>query len=146
MILLGMELSALLRRKLYDSDAESIKEHGEITEIFKNEGEAHFRDYESEAIAKLSSNTGVIIATGGGAILRDANVSALKKNGKIIFLDRHLNDLMPTADRPLASDFEALRKRYEERYPKYCAVADLTVKVSGTPRELADKIKELLNL
>ncbi len=141
---LGRALSTLLSRPLYDSDEEIAKLYGDIPTIFKTFGEAAFRDYESEAIKELSKKTGAIISTGGGAVLREENVKALKKNGKIIFLNRALEDLTPTLDRPLSSDNEALLKRYTERYPIYNAAADLTVNVEGTPEELAKKIKESL--
>jgi len=143
---LGRELSSLLSRELYDSDAEIVAKYGEIPEIFKAKGEKTFRDYETEAIKMLSAKTGVIIATGGGAVLREENVKALKKNGKIVFLDRSLEDLTPTDDRPLSSDIEALTARYNERYPIYTAAADLKIEVSGMPVELAKKLKEMLFL
>ena len=142
---IAKELSKLLSREAYDSDEEIEKAHGKITDIFKNEGEQAFRDYETEAIKALSSKTGVIIATGGGAILREENVKALKRNGKIVFLNRALEDLTPTASRPLSSDFQALRQRFEERLPIYESVCDLKLDVTGTPEELAIKIKEMLS-
>ena len=68
----------------------------------------------------------------------------MKKNGKIFFLDRPLEDLTPTKDRPLSSSFEALKKRYEKRLPIYNASCDFKIKVSGTPQNVAEKIKELI--
>ena len=141
---LGKELASMLSREFYDVDLEIEKRHGKISEIFKNEGENTFREYESEIIAELSKKTGVVIATGGGAVTRNTNVQNLKMNGKIIFLDRALTDLCPTPDRPLSSDFPALNKRYEERYPLYESSADLKIEVKGTPTELAKRIKEII--
>ncbi len=143
---LAKELSTLLSKDYFDSDAEIVRRHGEITEIFNSKGEKAFRDIESEIIKELSSKTGVIIATGGGAVLREENVKLLKKNGITVFLDRALESLTPTKDRPLSSDFSALEKIYRERYPIYEASAELKIKVDTTPCELAKKIKEILFL
>ena len=111
-----------------------------IPEIFKAEGEKVFRDIESEAVRAVSEQSGCVIATGGGAILRDENVRRFKRNGVIFFLDRPLNDLMPTSDRPLASDREAIEKRYNERYPRYNSVADIVIAVDTDACGVADKI------
>ncbi len=140
----GKELSRALGRKLYDSDDLIEQKHGKISEIFTKSGEEVFREYESEAIEELSQKTGIIIATGGGAVLRQKNVETLKKNGKLFFLDRALEDLTPTDDRPLSSSYEALKKRYEERYPIYNEACDFKIKVSGEPSSVAEKIKELV--
>ena len=74
---------------------------------------------------EIARESGVIIATGGGAILRDDNVRRLKRNGRLVFLDRPLSSLIATPDRPLSSDPDALRRRFEERYDRYCEVADV---------------------
>ena len=66
----------------------------------------------------------VVIATGGGAILRSENVKALKQNGKLYFLKRDLELLTPTASRPFSCDIESLKKRYIERLPIYESVCD----------------------
>lgn len=140
----GKELSKILSRELYDSDALITERYGNISEIFTRLGEGAFREYETEVIKELSAKTGVIIATGGGAVLRRENVEALKRNGKIFFLDRALENLIPTSDRPLSSSNEALKKRFEERYPIYNEVSDFRIEVSGTPLSVSKKIKELL--
>lgn len=57
-----------------------------IPEIFSQEGEAQFRDYETEAIRKVCKLRDHVIATGGGAVLRDENVALMKKAGKMICL------------------------------------------------------------
>ena len=68
-----------------------------------------------------------MIATGGGAVLREANVHAMRRVGRIYFLDRDIDCIRPTDDRPLSKDRAALGQRYRERYPIYCRVADLRV-------------------
>lgn len=111
-----------------------------IPDIFEAEGEAAFRDMESNAVKAVSRDGGRIIATGGGAVLRAENVRALKQNGRLYFLDRPLPLLLPTDGRPLSRDADALKKRYNERYGIYTACADCRVENSGTAEMAADMI------
>lgn len=131
-------------RRFFDSD-EIIKRsaNAEITEIFKAEGEAGFRKRETQAIRELCRNTrGAVIATGGGAVLNGENVRAMRSCGRIYFLDRDINDILPTSDRPLSSDCEALSRRYNERYPIYMRSADVRVEVSTDAVGCAEYIME----
>ncbi len=127
---LGKELAKALNRPFFDSDEEIVALAGKpISAIFAEEGEGAFRDLETLVLRRLSNeNTGAVIATGGGAILRGENIHALKRTGKIYFLDRDLQCLLPTPDRPLALTAEAIKARYAERYDRYCTTADVTVK------------------
>ncbi len=132
--------------KFFDTDAIIEEKAGmSIFDIFEKFGEEYFRDMESEVIKEISNNTGLIIATGGGAILRKENVHNLKKNGKLFFLDRPLKDLVPTSDRPLAKDTDAIKKRYEERYNIYLSCADEVIKVTGNAEEISDALKRSIN-
>ena len=72
--------------------------------------------------------------------MRDENVNALRRNGRLYFIDRPLEELLPTEDRPLASSAEAIRRRYEERYGRYCAVADAKIENSGDVQSATDAI------
>ena len=139
---IGKALSVTLRRPFYDSDDEVESEAGmSASEIFIRYGEPHFRFLESKVIKRLSSGvTGAVIATGGGAVLREENVDLLKGNGRLIFLDRSLDKLTPTHDRPLSSDTEALVRRYKERYPIYQEVCDDSVDANGSVTEVAASI------
>ena len=113
-----------------------------IKDYFAKYGEESFRDVESEIIESLASKNGLVIATGGGAILREENISALKYNGKIIFLYRPLCDLITTDSRPLSSSRAALENLYNKRYPIYESVCDIVVPSVGTPDTVADNILE----
>lgn len=142
---LGALLAKRLGRTLYDTDAEIVRRAGmSIPELFETKGEAYFRDLESAVIRKLSAHGGAIVATGGGAVLRQENVDQLKQNGTLVFLDRPPEALLPTDDRPLADDEAKLRALYAARYPVYAAAADLRVPVTGTPEETANMIWERL--
>ena len=128
--------------RLIDSDSVIVEKSGmPIPEIFAQYGEPHFRTLEREAIAELSAANSCVLATGGGAVLDAQNVHALKRNGKLYFLDRPLAELIPTDDRPLASTVEAIKKRYEERYDIYVAAADEIVKTLGDPTLTAQEIQ-----
>ncbi len=139
---IGRMLAAKNGRDFYDVDTEIVKLVGmSIPDIFEKQGEEAFRDYESQVIKELSSLNGVVISTGGGSILRQENIVNLKSNGKIFFLDRPLQHLYPTNDRPTANSKEAIEKRYKERYPQYLATADVVIKTSRSKMENVIKIE-----
>ena len=139
----GALLAEMLGRELTDTDALIVEAAGEeITEIFKTRGEAEFRDMETEAVRHAATATARVIATGGGAILRDANVEALKQNGRLFFLDRPVEKLIPTDTRPLASDIDAIRQRYSERYSRYLAVCDERIDCDRAAEAVAEIIGE----
>jgi len=139
----GALLAEMLGRELTDTDALIVEAAGEeITEIFKTRGEAEFRDMETEAVRRAATATARVIATGGGAILRDENVEALKQNGRLFFLDRPVEKLIPTDTRPLASDIDAIRQRYSERYSRYLAVCDERIDCDRAAEAVAEIIGE----
>lgn len=143
----GKIIADRLSRPLIDTDDEIVKlSNMKIPDIFKNMGEDKFRDIESEAVCTASAKSGSVIATGGGAILRKTNVSALKENGKIYFLDRPLEALIPTSDRPTASSKEAIEKRYNERYEIYKKCADVIIPAIVSAEAVANLIiRDFLN-
>ncbi len=137
----GKRLANLTGKQFIDTDEEIVKEDGkEISTIFAENGESYFRDLEAKIIEDVSKLNGFVIATGGGAILREKNVDNLKQNGKLYFLDRDLELLIPTSDRPLSSDRASIEKRYNERYHIYKSVADVIVNGNGTVDEVAKEI------
>ena len=128
----------------FDTDQLIVKKAGKpITDIFRDSGEQAFRDLESEVIRDLSLRGGVIISTGGGAVLRPENVTALKQNGRLIWLNRDPEALIPTDDRPLADTADKIRNLYKERYPVYKSAADEIIPVKGTPEQIAEKIPKV---
>lgn len=135
----GAILARTMQRRFMDLDECIVQAAGKsIPKIFEEEGEKGFRDLETRVLKEtLAQENGIVIATGGGAILRDENVDALRRNGRLYFLDRPLEELMPTEDRPLSSNNEALRKRFEERYFRYCSVADCRIEVKGDAESVA---------
>ena len=137
----GKIIAKELNREFIDTDILIEKAEGKtIPEIFSQYGEKHFRDVEERLIKSIAAEAGKVIATGGGAILREANVDALKENGKIFFIDRPLESLMPTSDRPLASDRDAIKKRYTERYEIYRNTADVAVDANADAVTVSQRI------
>ena len=137
----GRFIASACGRELIDTDSQIVERSGmEIGEIFSRYGEAHFRRLEREAVREAAARSGCVIATGGGAILAQENVEALQKNGKLYFLDRPLEELIPTEDRPLASTVEAIQKRYRERYTRYVTCADEHIKTLGKAKLTAEEI------
>lgn len=109
-----------------DMDDEIVKKAGKsIPQIFDEIGETGFRDIESEVAAELGKQHGLVIATGGGAILRSENVDALRQNAILIHIRRPV-DSLPTKGRPLSKDIDALRDMESFRLPLYEAAANAT--------------------
>lgn len=140
----GKILASALNKAFIDTDEEIIKSQKiAISAIFEQHGEEYFRDLESAVIKEISKDaTGSVIALGGGAVLRKENVNNLKKNGKIYFLNRPIEDIIPTSDRPLATNRQALEKRYNERYGTYINTCDKEIKVDGTAETVAEIIRK----
>ncbi len=115
-----------------------------IKDYFEGYGEESFRRVESEVIRDIAGKGSLVIATGGGAVLREENVSALKYNGVLYFIDRPLEKLIPTDSRPLSSDRASIEKRYKERYSIYCDCCDMRIDADGDAESVADKILESL--
>ena len=139
----GKLLAQELGKEFIDTDLEIVKKAGmQIPEIFEKFGEEYFRNLESEVIKELSVKQSLVIATGGGAVLRPENVDALRQNGKIIFIDRPLDMLITTDDRPLSSSRELLEERYYERYATYCFSCDVRINADGDINTNLERIKE----
>lgn len=140
---IGKILAQKLSRELIDIDDEIVKHIGcEIAEFFKTHTEKEFRDTETQITKEISKKNGVIIATGGGCVLRDENTRALRQNGKLYFLDRDLSNLTPTDSRPLATKKEAMEKLYKERYGIYTSKCDCRIDGNLTPQVEANLIEK----
>lgn len=123
---IGRIIAAQTGKTFVDMDEEIIKKTGKpIPKIFEEVGETGFRDIESQVAAEIGKQRGLVIATGGGAILRPENVDALKQNGTIIHILRPV-DSLPTDGRPLSKNIETLRNMEKSRLPLYEAAADVT--------------------
>ena len=143
---IGNLLARKLGRKFVDADEEIIQLAGKsIPEIFAQDGEEIFREWETMALEHLGKQSGLVIATGGGCVTRQGNYPALHQNGSIVWLERDLS-LLPTDGRPL-SQSNRLEEMYAVRKPLYEAFADVRVANTGSPEdtvtEILSKLEEL---
>ncbi len=138
---IGKVLESILHKQFIDTD-ELIKAKVkmEIKDYFLLYGENQFREIETSVISEIYKQNNLIISTGGGIITRDVNLELLKQNGKIYFIDRKLELLTPTSDRPLSSDYERLKKKYYERYNKYLEGSDVVIENNESIEEAIQKI------
>jgi shikimate kinase len=137
----GKRLARRLRLPFVDSDLEIERRTGaDIPLIFDKEGEAGFRARESAVILDLASQPGLVVSTGGGAILLPENRAALQSGGTVVYLEtsvaRQAERVRRSAHRPLlagAIDPAArLAELMAHRAPLYAEVAHLTVRTDGS--------------
>ena len=146
---IGRQLARLLNLQFFDSDREIEKRTGaDIPLIFELEGEAGFRKREQEAIETFSSKPGVVLATGGGAVLSEINRRNLSSRGHVIYLrtsvEQQLQRTAHDRSRPLlqtSNPERKLRELLETRDPLYQEVADWVVETDGCrARDVVQKI------
>ena len=140
---IGTLLAEKLGRTLADADEKIIALAGKsIPEIFSQDGEPTFRDWETKALTELGKQSGLVIATGGGCVTQKRNYPLLHQNGYLVWLERDWSKL-PTDGRPL-SQANDLGKMYAARKPLYEAFADIRVENTDTPEETVQKILDAL--
>lgn len=143
---IGKVLSKILNKHFFDSDEIITKLFEKSPSvIIKTEGEASFREKESNVIFETGKTTASIISTGGGVILNEKNMENLRQNGNIIFIDRSL-DQLETSGRPLSNGVNALQSLYEYRIPLYKKYADYIVNGNGSIHETVNQILNYLNI
>ncbi len=136
---IGMELARLSGRTFVDLDDEICRRAGmSIPEIFREEGQAYFRQLERKVLAEICAQSGRIIATGGGAVLRKDNRAAMRRAGRVYFVRRAL-DQLAVIGRPLSVK-GTMKEMYQFRLPLYTAASDSAVDNSVTPETAAMKI------
>lgn len=140
---IGTLLAEKLGRTLADADEKIIALAGKsIPEIFAQDGEPTFRDWETKALTELGKQSGLVIATGGGCVTQKRNYPLLHQNGYLVWLERDWSKL-PTDGRPL-SQANDLGKMYAARKPLYEAFADIRVENTDTPEETVQRILDAL--
>lgn len=143
---IGKALSLALSKKFVDTDALIVEKIGmPISDFFKQYGEEAFRKIESEVIASISGENGLIISTGGGAVLNPKNVELLKMNGRIVWIERDLHLLQSGNGRPLAPDAEATAKLYAARLPIYESVSEQKIRNQGSISDAVEQIAKLFS-
>ncbi len=139
---LGQAVAAALQREFVDCDAEIVRRAGKsIPEIFAQDGEGAFRALESGVLADVCRGHGLVISTGGGAVLRAENRDAMRQNGRVCLIRRALA-LLPRDGRPLSASEDAVARLWEARRAAYESAADFPVENDGTVEAAAEKIRE----
>lgn len=131
----GRLLARQSGKKFIDCDEEVQRRTGvTISHIFDIEGEAGFRQRESAVIKEMAQRDNIILATGGGAVLREDNRVELSRNGIVVYLKSSVHELWQRTrhdrNRPLLQTDDPramLRKLYEQRDPLYMQMADLVI-------------------
>ena len=142
---IGKLLSEKTGRRFVDADEEIVKLAGKsIPEIFEQDGEEVFRDWETKVLEALGKESGLIIATGGGCVTRERNYNLLHQNGEIFWIRRKLADL-PTDGRPLSQQND-LQEMYRIREPLYKRWNDWFINNYETAEEAVWKIMNVLEL
>lgn len=132
-------------RQVFDSDILVEEKAGmTIPQIFERYGEEYFRDLESEALKELGSRSGIVLATGGGSVLRECNYDPLHQNGVIFWLQRDV-DSLPRDGRPISQRSD-LAELYEKRKARYERFADHIVDNNGSAEQTVRRIMELLEV
>lgn len=135
----GRQLARSLDLPFYDSDAEIERRTGvDIPFIFDKEGEAGFREREREALEALTALEGIVLATGGGAVLLPQNRQLLGSRGRVVYLEtsvaQQAHRVSHGRHRPLLNEVdpaERLAQLMDTRAPLYAAIADITVMTDG---------------
>jgi len=146
----GLRLAQKLKKKFVDMDREIELVNGmSIADIFKRYGEVRFRSEESLMAIKVGKRQDIVIATGGGTVLKDENIDSLKENGILICLDASPEDIFSRVNRkkgtrPLLNknvSIEDIERLLQEREAFY-ACADIRVNTSD--RDLESIINEIM--
>lgn len=145
----GRQLARLTGLRFVDSDAEIERRTGvDIPYIFEREGEPGFRAREREVIADLTMIGGIVLATGGGAVLAEENRRLLKERGTVVYLqtsvDQQVKRTAHGRQRPLLLTADPRRRLGELmviREPLYREVAHLVVSTDG--RRVKDVAAEI---
>lgn len=147
----GKTVAARLGRPVVSMDEEIVKRTGRtIPEIVALHGWDYFRNIESEVCQELAARDGLVIDTGGGAILRPENVEALKKTGTLFWLTASVSTITQRiggdTQRPSLTGSKSFVEEVEdvlrERTPKYRAAADHVIPTDG--RSVTQIVDEIL--
>ena len=153
---IGRLLAKELRLHFKDSDKEIEQRTGaDIPWIFDVEGEQGFREREQSMVVELCELDGVVIATGGGVVLRPENRQALRDGGRVVYLHASVEQQQERTsrdrNRPLLRNAEpgkVLRNLMEIRDPLYREIADIIIETDERPprlvvQEIIDRLKAL---
>lgn len=145
----GKELAKMLGCRFVDTDEMIEKEQGiAVKAIFAVHGEDYFRDLERGVCERLGNTKNCVIATGGGVMTDPDNAAALKRGGKVVFLDASFDTICErignSTTRPLFQDKEKAHALYLARREQYLAAADYVLDGDMSARKTAMMIADFL--
>ena len=123
----GKAIGKEMGRTCIDVDQELAKEIGDISTYITEQGEAAFREKEADMIAKLGTETGLVISTGGGCVTVPKNYAHLRQNGRIYQLTQPVEKLSTSGRVLSGGGIERLRELEETRTPMYESFAQCIV-------------------
>ncbi|HEY8444706.1 MAG TPA: shikimate kinase [Bacilli bacterium] len=141
---LARKLRTIFNKKLVDIDENLKAENHDLETILKTQPESIFREYEKQEVLKYANSFNNIIATGGGVVLSEEAMAALKRNSIIIFLNPSLDTLIKRIDntRPLIKNANDLISLYQKRLPLYQKYHDLEIQDES---QIVERINEYFN-
>ncbi|MBQ3970250.1 MAG: shikimate kinase [Clostridia bacterium] len=150
---IGRLLSEKMGMRFIDTDTYIEQKEGmTISEIFAQKGEEYFRELELKVCKELSGLRATVISTGGGTLLKDANVKELKKSGMVFLLNVSSNTVLQRlkndTSRPLLQrdDKEkAVKMMLSQRIPLYNRAADYVIDAEESPRKVCIQVMNLYN-
>lgn len=139
---IAKRLGEITGREVIDTDEVILRNYG-ITagEMINRYGEDYFRDVESRVVDEACQRRGVIIATGGGSVLKEENRKAIKRSSLVVWVKRDLN-LLSSNDRPLSAN-RSPEELYNMRKSLYQSVCDYEIYNDDTVDKAAEEIAEL---
>ena len=143
----GELVATKLGLRFLDLDAAIVTDaQRTIPELFAEKGEAYFRELESNILFDLHRLEDLVVATGGGTPLREANVHLMQHSGMVVYLERDVEEIIATIDaeaRPLLqANPDNVRRIYAERRLCYEKAASIVVSNNGKPEDAASEVVE----
>ncbi len=150
----GKALSEMTGMRFIDTDEEFEREEGrKISEVFATDGEEYFRARETETVKRVAAENGCVISCGGGVVLREENVDALRSGCAIVLLTATAECIFERTSHSLArpllagGGFDRIKRMTAERAGAYEAAAQYVFDTTDrVPRDIAEEITEKLGL
>ena len=144
----GQILADDLSKRFIDMDSYiQDREKLTINEIFERYGEEYFRELEHEACKELKDMSGLVVASGGGALTFRRNADIFRKNDTVFFIDVPLDEIKKRLKgddtRPLFKDGKKASLLYDKRYKYYAEASDYIIKGIHTPKQTAALIRDI---
>lgn len=146
---IGNAVCEKLGIEIVDLDELVIQREGKSIQELFDIGEPHFRKAETEALKAVTLMKNVVVATGGGVVVKDENIDIMRSDGKVVFIDASPNFIVansPLDGRPLLKNKDKIHELYTNRIANYRKSADYTVENDGILSDACRKTEEVIRL